>query len=130
MFEMLTGETPFSGKTLGYMLVKHLKEEPSESDVARPEPPDLAGRTDFRFAGERAGKRTQRCPALQAALDEVKDKVEQQASLVGNTLAGNVTKGQERPPPPRNCRPARQRKKRKSERCRSMSGRGSLPRAC
>jgi hypothetical protein len=94
MFEMLTGETPFEGDNAGDVLVKHLQEDPFRVTSLAPDCPIWLEEVVLRLLEKEPDDRYYDALALQVALDEVKQKVEQQASLVGETMAGNVTKGQ------------------------------------
>jgi len=94
LFEMLTGETPFTGDNPGDVLVQHLQEEPLRVTSLAPDCPIWLEEVVFRLLEKDPEERYYDALALQVALDEVKEKVERQASLVGQTMAGNVTKGQ------------------------------------
>lgn len=94
LFEMLTGETPFEGDNPGDLLVKHLQEEPCRVTSFAPDCPIWLEDLVFRLLEKDPENRPYDALAVQVALDEVQQKVAQQASLVGNTLAGNATKTQ------------------------------------
>jgi serine/threonine-protein kinase len=94
LFEMLTGETPFEGDNPGDVLVKHLQEEPLRVTSFAPDCPIWLEDLVFRLLEKDPENRPYDALAVQVALEEVRQKVAQQASLVGNTLAGNATKTQ------------------------------------
>jgi serine/threonine-protein kinase len=92
MFEMLTGETPFESENAGEMLVKHLQEDPSRVTSLAPDVPIWLEELVLRLLEKEPDERYYDALALQVALDEVKEKVSRQASVVGQTLGGGTTK--------------------------------------
>ncbi len=92
MFEMLTGETPFESENAGEMLVKHLQEEPSRVTSLAPDVPIWLEELVLRLLEKDPEERYYDALALQVALDDVKEKVSRQASVVGQTLGGGTTK--------------------------------------
>lgn len=91
MFEMLTGETPFDGDNAGELLVKHLQEEPIRVTSLEPDVPIWLEDLIFRLLEKDPDNRIFDALALQMAIDDVRDKVSRQASLVGESLAGGPT---------------------------------------
>ncbi|MDX1970849.1 MAG: serine/threonine-protein kinase [Planctomycetaceae bacterium] len=92
LFEMLTGEPPFDSENAGELLVKHLQEEPPRLTSLSPDVPIWLEELVFRLMEKDPDERIFDALALQVALDDIKDKVSRQASLVGSTLGGGVTK--------------------------------------
>ena len=94
LFEMIAGETPFDGDNAGEVLVQHLQEEPSRVTSFAPDCPIWLEELIFRLLEKDLQERPYDALAVQVAIDEILEKVRVHASMVGNTLAGNTTKGQ------------------------------------
>ncbi len=92
MFEMLTGETPFHGDNAGDLLVKHLQEEPVRVTSLEPSVPIWLEELIFRLLEKDPENRIFDALALQLALDDVREKVSRQESLVGESIGANATK--------------------------------------
>lgn len=92
LFEMLTGETPFDSDNAGELLVKHLQEEPPRVTSLNPQVPIFVEDMVFRLLEKEPEDRYFDALALQVALDEIREKMSRQASLVNESLAGTVTK--------------------------------------
>ena len=123
MFEMLSGETPFHSENAGELLVKHLQEEPPRVSSLVPNTPIWLEELIFRLLEKDPDERIFDALALQVALDDVKDKVSRQASLIGASLGAEATIT----PPPSE---ARRRKRRSASKPRSMNSSGSSLCAC
>lgn len=83
MFEMLAGEPPFDSDNAGELLVKHLQEDPPRVTSLNPDVPIWLEELIFRLLEKEPDDRIFDALALQMALDDVRDKVSRQASLVG-----------------------------------------------
>ncbi|MBI1347575.1 protein kinase [bacterium] len=92
LFEMLTGETPFDSDNAGELLVKHLQDDPPRVSSLAPDIPIWLEELVDRLLEKDPEERIFDALALQVAIDDVIEKVSRQASLVGETLAGGVTK--------------------------------------
>lgn len=83
MFEMLAGEPPFDSDNAGELLVKHLQEDPPRVTSLNPDVPIWLEELIFRLLEKEPDDRIFDALALQVALDDVREKVSRQASLVG-----------------------------------------------
>jgi eukaryotic-like serine/threonine-protein kinase len=92
LFEMISGETPFNSDNPGEVLVQHLQEEPNRLTSVEPSCPIWIEDLVFKLLEKNPEDRYYDALALQVAIDEVRDKISRQASVVGETLAGSPTK--------------------------------------
>lgn len=71
LFEMLTGETPFTGDNPGDLLVKHLQEEPPRVTSLAPDCPPMLEDLVFRLLEKDPQDRPYDALAVQVTLDEI-----------------------------------------------------------
>lgn len=92
LFEMLAGEPPFDSDNPGELLVKHLQEEVTRVTSLAPEVPIDLEEMVFKLLEKDPEERYYDALAVQVAIDEINEKISRQASVVGDTLAGQATK--------------------------------------
>lgn len=92
LFEMLTGETPFESENAGELLVKHLQDDPPRVSSLAPGIPIWLEELVDKLLEKEPDDRVYDALALQMSVKDVLEKVSRQASLVGETLAGDATK--------------------------------------
>lgn len=91
LFEMLTGETPFSCENQGEMLMMHLKDEPPRVTSLAPDCPIWLEELIFDLLEKEPENRPYDALSVQVKLDEILKKVEQQKSITEATLKGEAT---------------------------------------
>jgi serine/threonine-protein kinase len=92
LFEMLTGETPFSSDNQGEMLMMHLKDDPPRVTSLAPNVPIWLEELIFDLLEKDPDKRPFDALAVQVKLDEVLKKVEEQKSITEAALRGEATR--------------------------------------
>ena len=93
LFEMISGETPFTSGNQGEMLMQHLQEPPPRITSLVPECPIFLEDLIFRLLEKDPSDRVYDALALQHELQEVRLKVTQQQSVSAQTLLSGTTVG-------------------------------------
>jgi len=89
LFEMISGETPFQSDNQGEMLMMHLQEEPPRVTSLVPNCPSFVEDLIFRLLEKDPADRPYDALALQVEIEEVRQKVGQQRSIMAETLASS-----------------------------------------
>jgi len=90
LFEMISGETPFTSENQGEMLMQHLQEEPPRITSLVPDCPSFLEELIFRLLEKDPADRVYDALALQHELDEVRTKVTQQRSMAAEALTAGT----------------------------------------
>lgn len=93
LFELISGETPFTSENQGEMLMHHLQEEPPRLTSIVPECPIFMEELIFRLLEKDPNDRVFDALALQGELEDVRTKVTEQRSMAAQTMAGGTTAG-------------------------------------
>lgn len=93
LFEMLSGETPFTCENQGEMLMHHLQEDPPKITSLVPDCPIFLEELIFRLLEKNPEDRVYDALALQGELEDVRTKVTEQRSVAAQTMATGVTAG-------------------------------------
>ncbi|MCA9054800.1 MAG: protein kinase, partial [Planctomycetaceae bacterium] len=88
MFQMLTGRTPFESETQPELLFKHIDEEPPHAREFNIDCPLWLDRLIHQLLNKDPDERPFDALAVQVMLDEVRQKVAQQESVVRATVTG------------------------------------------
>lgn len=88
LFQMLTGRTPFESETSPEMLFKHIDEEPPAVREFNIDCPIWLDRLIAELLEKEPDERPFDALAVQVKLEEVKQKVNEQESIVQQTVAG------------------------------------------
>ena len=91
LFEMISGETPFTSSNQGEMLMEHLQEDPPRITSLVPDCPIFLEDLIFRLLEKDPADRVYDALALQHELEDLKIKVTEQRSVVAQTLMGGAT---------------------------------------
>jgi serine/threonine-protein kinase len=89
LFEMITGETPFQSENQGEMLMMHLQEEPPRVTSLVPNCPNFVEDLIFRLLEKDPAERPYDALALQVEIEEVRQKIGQQRSILEETMASS-----------------------------------------
>jgi len=90
LFEMLTGRTPFDSKTQPEILFKHLDEDPPSVREIAWETPVWFEELIEQLLAKDPNERPHDALAVQVKLDEVRKKVAEKKTVIGETKAGAV----------------------------------------
>ena len=90
LFEMISGETPFTSENQGEMLMQHLQEEPPRITSLVPDCPSFLEELIFRLLEKDPADRVYDALALQHELDDVRTKVTQQRSMAAEALTAGA----------------------------------------
>lgn len=93
LFEMISGETPFTSENQGEMLMQHLQEEPPRITSLVPDCPIFMEELIFKLLEKEPGDRVFDALALQGELEDVRTKVTEQRSMAAHTMSGGTTVG-------------------------------------
>ncbi len=93
LFEMISGETPFTSENQGEMLMQHLQEEPPRITSLVPDCPMFLEELIFKLLEKDPADRVYDALALQTELEEVRTKVTEQRSIAAQTLSDGTTIG-------------------------------------
>jgi serine/threonine-protein kinase len=88
LFEMLTGRTPFDAETQPELLFKHVDEDPPSVREFSIDVPVWLDQLVEELLSKDPNDRPHDALAVQVKLQEVREKVAQQESMVGQTVAG------------------------------------------
>ncbi len=91
MFELLTGQTPFTADSEANMLFKHLQEEPPRVMSLAMDCPVWMDSVVMSLLEKEPEERPRDAEAVQLALSEVHEKVAAQTSVVKHTASGGPT---------------------------------------
>lgn len=89
MYEILTGEPPFRADTPAEMLMQHLKDDPPRVTATAIDCPTPLEDVIFQLMEKDPEERYYDALAVQVALEEVGEKVRQQASITAQTMEGS-----------------------------------------
>lgn len=90
LFEMISGETPFTSNNQGEMLMQHLQEEPPRITSLVPDCPIELEDLIFKLLEKDPSERVFDALALQHELQEIRTKVTKQQSLAAQSLFGST----------------------------------------
>ncbi len=93
LFEMLSGETPFTSENQGEMLMQHLQEDPPRITSIVPDCPKALEDLIFRLMEKDPADRIYDALALQHELEDVRTKVTAQQAVAIQTITDGVTSG-------------------------------------
>ncbi len=93
LFEMISGETPFTSENQGEMLMHHLQEEPPRITSLVPDCPIFVEELIFRLLEKDPDDRVYDALALQIELEDVRTKVTEQRSIAAQTISSGTTVG-------------------------------------
>lgn len=92
LFEMISGETPFTSENQGEMLMQHLQEDPPRITSLVPDCPIFLEDLIFQLLEKDPADRVFDALALQSEIEGVKTKVMEQRSVAAQTLASASAK--------------------------------------
>lgn len=90
MYEMLTGEPPFQADSPAEMLMQHLKDDPPRVTAIAIDCPTYLEDVIFKLMEKDPEERYYDALAVQVALEEIGDKVREQASMTARTVEGSA----------------------------------------
>lgn len=93
LFEMLTGETPFQSENQGELLMMHLQQDAPRVTSLVPQIPIWVEELVFQLLEKEPDDRPFDALAVQTQIEEIWKKVEDQKSVVQETLSSGVTVG-------------------------------------
>ena len=93
LFEMISGETPFTSENQGEMLMQHLQEEPPRITSLVPDCPIFLEDLIFKLLEKDPADRVYDALALQSEMEDVRTKVTEQRSVAAQTLSERTTIG-------------------------------------